>query len=84
MYLDEFDLQPISDLVDKYPGRLSLSLKGEPFLLYKLPPAPLTNPRAKPVKEDKRTKLAEFEQLLKDYYDITQAFKEQNSAEISN
>lgn len=78
MYLDEFDLQPISDLVDKYPGRLSLSLKGEPFLLYKLPPAPLTSHRAKPVKEDKRKKLAEFEQLLKDYYDITQAFKAQN------
>ncbi len=74
MYLDEFELQPISLLSDKYPGRLSLSLKGEPFLLYKLPPEPLTRPGVKAVKEDKRKKLAEFEQLLKDYYLILQNF----------
>jgi len=80
MYLDEFELQPISDLVDRYPpGRLSISLKGDPFLLYKLPPAPLTPARAKPVKEDKRKKLAEFEQLLKDYYEIIREFNGKNA-----
>lgn len=76
MYLDQFELQPISDLADKYPGRLSLSLKGNPFLLYKLPPEPLTRPGQKTVKQNKRKKLAEFEQLLKDYLEIINKYNQ--------
>jgi len=79
MYLDDFELQPLGTLIEKYPARLSLSLKGDPFLLYKLPPAPLTNPKIKAPAEDKRKKLAEFEQILKEYLEINNEFKKQGS-----
>ena len=79
MYLDDFELQPLGTIIEKYPTRLSLSLKGDPFLLYKLPPAPLTKPNAKPHKEDKRKKLAEFEQILQEYLEINEAFKKQST-----
>ncbi|MBQ9940442.1 MAG: transcription-repair coupling factor [Clostridia bacterium] len=77
MYLEDFELQPLGNLIEKYPLRLSLSLKGKPFLLYKMPPESLNLSSRKP-KDDGRKKLAEFENILKDYLEIINEFKNNN------